>query len=131
MIKIIVESNSICIENAKIGLTESWADFIENLPDDDEERQDDLFFIVESIFKGILECFPGNTFSTFADDDNSFAIERKRTPEEITQNRKESIGFIDLIKAGWGEEKIFKLAQGVYDECRDGTLTIKGGVIHD
>lgn len=74
---------------------------------DEEDVADMCRATISDFYVQIAACFPGQTFSHYADapDDNSELVMRERTAEEINRAR-EAIAYRDLVEAGLTEKEI-------------------------
>ena len=74
---------------------------------DDEDLADACDTVISDVFIELERCFPGETFSHFADapDDNSEIVTQQRTADEI-QRARESIAYRDLLEGGLSESEI-------------------------
>lgn len=70
---------------------------------DEEDVADMCRATISDFYVQVAACFPGQTFSHYAD--NSELVMRERTAEEINRAR-ESIAYRDLIEAGLTEKEI-------------------------
>lgn len=74
---------------------------------DEEDLSDMCSATIHDFYTQIGRCFPGDTFSHFADAPGEIGelVTRPRTAKEIQQAR-ESIAYRDLIEGGLSEQEI-------------------------
>lgn len=82
------------------------------LANDERERQEDCHQAVVNALSDLDDCYPGETFSHFADepDDSSIIVTRSRTAREIEDARCRPT-YRDLANAGLSDADIRALTR--------------------